>query len=81
MHIQYLLEPMGREETKVLYTVYSTPLITSSLAYNNWVELFITHGAVSWMVQVEGCSGKVIPDEVLKAAFLPLLVFAYEPKV
>lgn len=72
---------MGRGENKVLYAMSSTPLITSSLAYNNWIELFITHGAVSWMVQVEGCHGKVIPDEVLKAAFLPLLLFTYDPKV
>lgn len=58
MHIQYLLEPMGRGKNKVLYTMYSTPLITSSLAYYSRAELFIIHCAVSWMVQVQDCSGK-----------------------
>lgn len=72
---------MGRGENKVLYTMYSRPLITYSLAYNNWVKLFFTHGAVSWMVPVQSCHGKVIPDEVLKVAFLPLLLFTYDPKV
>lgn len=60
--------------------MYSTPLITSSLAYYNWAELFIPRRAVSWMVQVYDCGDKAIPDEILKAAFLPQLVFPYDPK-